>query len=308
MVGQDAEEENIRNLKRVSSKQLIYAVDVWAGVCCHVNQYPDQLKQKMAQWEKDNKLINTPEGDVRPSKWGKTIQAGSWDLRDPKRGLTFRLSEDLLSDLATLRATNQRAQDGQQEWLDGVRAELSMIARHPKEYAAMVDEDASERITHVAHELQQARLGALSTVQTTAQGQGYHEWRAEQEQRLARWRDLRQEINEDRDGFVERKKQALERAESEHGPLIDETARLLWEMDSRRRPPGTPGPAVVPPGPRLQPSRLQPEPAPQVNLGASSVEAPARQRSTFRRLISPKPTSPRPTASSDELPTLRKVR
>jgi len=294
IVGQDAAKGSIWDLKRVSSKEAVYAVDVWAGVCCHVNQYPDRLERQMAEWEKDDKLIVASEGDVRPSKWGKIVLASSWELTDPRMGLTHKSSHELLEDLATLKETKQKTLDERKNWLDSIRAHRKMIADQPEEYLDMVYEDAVEKLPQIAKELREARSAESSIVQGTVEDEGYRLWRGGKKQELRRLHDVRGEIEEDPDGFLKRRQQDLATAESREAPVIEEGQRLLWEMDSRRHAPGTPRRTVASPGPKLQPSRLQ-------------VQEPSRQHSAFRRFFASKPTSPRPTAK-DGSPILRRGR
>lgn len=74
---------SLDSLRYTDGSTRSFAVDVWAGICCHTNEYPDQFREKMSTWERQGKLILVGHEGVKPTQWGNQVFSLDVLTQDP---------------------------------------------------------------------------------------------------------------------------------------------------------------------------------------------------------------------------------
>jgi len=148
LVGKNPEKVTVSELAQVPADDKVYAVDVWARVCCHVSRYSDELQDRMLKWERDGKRILVGDDGMSPVEWGRQVRELPLMSYDP--GAAPRPKpEDKHAVLANLRG--QRIQQEEEllrhrAWVDGIPGQLRLLETQPEQFVAHEQQQIEEKL------------------------------------------------------------------------------------------------------------------------------------------------------------------
>ena len=247
IVGEDPGKTTVRAFAEVSKDEPVFAVDVWAGICCRVGQYPDEFQETMGKWQDAGKRVVTPDGTHQlPVSWGNGVFESQLRSQDPAVPYLSGKLTDRQTVLSAVRDKQEELESLFQSGRDRIAQRMRLIDESPGEFLQQENRRLQRRLSQ-ENEPEESRKEArsrLTLLETDSARyiQGEKEFLTELTSEvgaLAAERERLRQVQRDRIGL----RQSVPRPVAEAGSLASGSVQSSAHKRSRSPLPLAPQPA-----------------------------------------------------------------
>jgi hypothetical protein len=160
LVGKNPQKDAVHELAQVPADEKVYAVDVWARVCCHISRYSDELQERMSKWESAGKRILIGKDGMSPVEWGRQVRELPLLPYEPDAAAKVE-PEDKHAVLAALRDERLRQEEKllhHRAWVDGIPDQLRLLESQPEQFVAHEQQQIGKELELLNRELRRSGL------------------------------------------------------------------------------------------------------------------------------------------------------
>lgn len=155
----------VDGLARMSRQTPSYAVDVWAGICCHSSEYPAQLREKMQAWEQQGKVLIGERIQKKPTEWAGKVYSSTLELLDPWKRALGDNKQQALAFMEKKRMEALSHVPGEEHYLYRVeaslRAEQQLLDQNPNQFLSNRRASITDRLRNIDADLERNDLAAV---------------------------------------------------------------------------------------------------------------------------------------------------